>query len=616
MGDDLKAFGSGAKDARFEVSGGTVTVVPSVDGVGIAPEHLAEQLMTVLTQPAPRTLTAELGPVPADFTTEEAQALGIVEKVSSFTTNFTMTPSATNIRVIAEKVDGAVVKPGETFSLNDFTGPRGTAQGYVPANVIEGGHLAKAVGGGISQFATTMFNAVFFAGLQDVHHKTHSFYISRYPAGREATVFDGVDRPGRGRTTPTPASTCRPQWVSGGSITVTFWGTKHYDIESVSGDEAQRHPAGGPGQAGRRRLHPAVGRRGLRHHRHPGVQGPEARGAEIRRENVQHPLHPRGGHPLRAPPADRRPRTARRPPAPAAPADGCPAPARRGRAGPPPAAARRLSRSPARGNAAASQPLVGAPAGHRRAHWAGEHRPALGLPGARRRAARRRGRAPRAGRRGGDGRRGRRAPGRLAGWPAPLRVPLQVLGQDDRQGLAGPHPRAVGARRRSGRSSRCPPLLIGLLGSLGYLGDVIGGGSVAPDRGPAARRLGAGAHARRRRLAGPADAGRHPRLRPAGRRQPGLPAVAVGRLVGDRDLHEHHRHRLRPARRARADPHPAQGAVAVRRRHGDGGAHPAAAGARAGACWSACCRTAGRRRRRSWSTPSTGRWCSSACCWR
>jgi vancomycin resistance protein YoaR len=235
LGDDLKAFGSGAKDARFEVSGGTVTVVPSVDGVGIAPEHLAEQLMTVLTQPAPRTLTAELGPVPAEFTTEEAQALGIVEKVSSFTTNFTMSPSATNIRVIAEKVNGAVVKPGETFSLNGFTGTRGTAQGYVPANVIEGGHLAKAVGGGISQFATTMFNAVFFAGLQDVHHKTHSFYISRYPAGREATVFDGVIDLAWKNDTDTGIYV-QTQWASGGSITVTFWGTKHYDIESVSGD--------------------------------------------------------------------------------------------------------------------------------------------------------------------------------------------------------------------------------------------------------------------------------------------------------------------------------------------------------------------------------------------
>jgi vancomycin resistance protein YoaR len=250
MGDDLAVFGSGAKDARFEVSGTTVSIVPSVDGVGIAPEHLAEQLMKVLTQPAPRTLTAELGPVPADFTTEEAQALGIVEKVSTFTTNFQMTPSATNIRVIAEKVNGAVVKPGETFSLNGFTGPRGTAQGYIPANVIEHGQLAKAVGGGISQFATTMFNAVFFAGLQDVHHKTHSFYISRYPAGREATVFDGVIDLVWKNDTDTGIYV-QTQWVSGGSLTVTFWGTKHYDIESVSGERrnvtqpaVQDRPAG------------------------------------------------------------------------------------------------------------------------------------------------------------------------------------------------------------------------------------------------------------------------------------------------------------------------------------------------------------------------------------
>src|SRR4051794_1460551 len=236
MGDDLTVFGTPAKDAQFEVSGDSVSVVPSVDGTGIAPDHLAEQVMAVLTKPAPRTITAELGPIPADLTTEEAQSLGIVEKVSSFTTNFAMSPSATNIRVIAEKVNGAVVKPGETFSLNGFTGPRGTAQGYVPANVIEGGQLAKAVGGGISQFATTMFNAVFFAGLQDVHHKPHSFYISRYPAGREATVFDGLIDLAWKNDTDTGIYV-QTQWVSGGSITVTFWGTPHYDIESVSGEK-------------------------------------------------------------------------------------------------------------------------------------------------------------------------------------------------------------------------------------------------------------------------------------------------------------------------------------------------------------------------------------------
>jgi vancomycin resistance protein YoaR len=234
LGEELQAFGSGAEDARFEVSGGAVTVVPSVDGVGIDPAHLAEQLLPVLTQDAPRSVDAELGPVPAEFTTEEAQALGIREEIGSFTTTIGNPNSGENIRVVAAEVDGAVVLPGETFSLNTFTGPRGTAQGYVAAGVISGGQFTQAVGGGISQFATTMFNAVFFSGLEDVYHKPHSYYISRYPAGREATVYEGqIDLQWRNDSdTGVYVDTA---WTPG-SITVTFYGTKRYEIQSLSGN--------------------------------------------------------------------------------------------------------------------------------------------------------------------------------------------------------------------------------------------------------------------------------------------------------------------------------------------------------------------------------------------
>jgi vancomycin resistance protein YoaR len=233
LGDELSVFGSGSEDAEFEVSGGTVTVVPSVDGVGVDPAHLAEQLLPVLTQPAPRSVGAELGPVPADFTTEEAEALGIREEIGSFTTNIGNAASGTNIRVVAAEVDGALVMPGETFSLNTFTGPRGTAQGYVPAGVISGGQFTQAVGGGISQFATTMFNAVFFSGLEDVYHKPHSYYISRYPAGREATVYEGqIDL--QWRNDSDTGVYIDTAWTPG-TITVTFYGTKRYEIESISG---------------------------------------------------------------------------------------------------------------------------------------------------------------------------------------------------------------------------------------------------------------------------------------------------------------------------------------------------------------------------------------------
>ena len=233
LGEELAAFGAPAKDADFELSGSSVTVVPSVDGTGVDPAKLAEQLLPVLTAPSPRSVTAELGPVPADFTTEEAQALGIKEEISTFTTRFTSPASGTNIRVVAAEVDGALVMPGETFSLNTFTGPRGTAQGYVEAAVIQNGELSKAVGGGISQFATTMFNAVFFAGLEDVFHKPHSFYISRYPAGREATVYEGaIDLQWRNDSdTGVYVDTA---WTPG-SLTVTFYGTKRYEIQAIEG---------------------------------------------------------------------------------------------------------------------------------------------------------------------------------------------------------------------------------------------------------------------------------------------------------------------------------------------------------------------------------------------
>ena len=234
MGDDFAEFGTPAEDARFELSGGSVSIVPSVDGTGVDPAALSAHLLEVLPQPAPRTVTADLGPVPAEFSTAEAEALGIREEISSFTTNFTSAASGTNIRVAAAELDGALVRPGETFSLNGFTGPRGTAQGYVEAGVINNGAFTTAVGGGVSQVATTMFNAVFFAGLEDVYHKPHSYYISRYPAGREATVYyDSIDL--KWRNDSDTGVYVDTQWTPN-SLTITFYGTKRYDIESISSD--------------------------------------------------------------------------------------------------------------------------------------------------------------------------------------------------------------------------------------------------------------------------------------------------------------------------------------------------------------------------------------------
>jgi vancomycin resistance protein YoaR len=97
----------------------------------------------------------------------------------------------TNIRRAAEILDGTIVRAGEAFSLNRALGRRTVEKGFVAAPQILDGRLEDAVGGGISQVATTLYNAAFFAGVELVAHQAHQFYISRYPMGREATVSWG-----------------------------------------------------------------------------------------------------------------------------------------------------------------------------------------------------------------------------------------------------------------------------------------------------------------------------------------------------------------------------------------------------------------------------------------
>jgi vancomycin resistance protein YoaR len=127
------------------------------------------------------------------LTTAQASAAGVRTLLGTFTTRFQAgQPRATNIRRIAELVDGAYVPPGEVLSLNGEAGQRTAARGFVADGAIVDGVLTDEVGGGVSQFATTLFNAAFFAGLPILEHKPHSFYISRYPAGRESTLYYGA----------------------------------------------------------------------------------------------------------------------------------------------------------------------------------------------------------------------------------------------------------------------------------------------------------------------------------------------------------------------------------------------------------------------------------------
>jgi vancomycin resistance protein YoaR len=221
-------------DATFRVVGGSIRVVPSKRGFRFDPQQAADQLVTVaLSESRKAKLKGER--VDPDLTTAEAKKLGITEQVASFTTYHACCESrVTNIHRMADLLDRTVVPPGEILSVNAVVGERTEENGFVKAPAIRDGEFVEEVGGGISQFATTMFNAIFFGGYDFLEYKAHSYYFDRYPVGREATV--SWPSPDLRFLNDSDAGIFIDASYTDTSITVTLYGGAEAEVEAVTGE--------------------------------------------------------------------------------------------------------------------------------------------------------------------------------------------------------------------------------------------------------------------------------------------------------------------------------------------------------------------------------------------
>ncbi|MEU8240186.1 VanW family protein [Actinoplanes missouriensis] len=223
-----------AKDARFSLKGGKPSIVGGADGTAVDLAAMAPEILTVLRSTTERSIAATVTRAEPELTAADLGKLGVKEKVSTFTTKFTgglSSPRSQNIVQAAKQVEGTLVLPGETFSLNKHTGERGYRQGYQDAPVILGGKLTPGVGGGVSQFTTTLFNATYYAGLKDVEHKPHSYYFDRYPAVIESTIFY-PDLDFKFKNDSPYGVLLDTAWTRN-SITVSVWSTKVWDKVST-----------------------------------------------------------------------------------------------------------------------------------------------------------------------------------------------------------------------------------------------------------------------------------------------------------------------------------------------------------------------------------------------
>lgn len=204
----------------------TIDLVPSKMGTRVNVEVVTAAVEEAALGDGTGDLALELTAEP-EFSTEDALAYGDLYEVSEFTTYKPGTNRAHNIDLMADTIDGHMVMPGETFSVNEFIGPRTLQKGYKYDCAIVGGELSCEqdqvnVGGGVSQFGTTIFNAIFFGCYEDVTHQPHSIYFSKYPEGREATL--GYPTPDVAFKNNTEAPVIIKTSHTHRSITVTFFG--------------------------------------------------------------------------------------------------------------------------------------------------------------------------------------------------------------------------------------------------------------------------------------------------------------------------------------------------------------------------------------------------------
>lgn len=204
----------------------TISLVPGLNGTTVDAAEIAAAVELAALSNGKGSLTVAKNADPA-FTTEMAESFGDLYELAEFTTRTPGRNRVFNIQLMADIVDQTIVMPGEEFTVNDVVGERTLAKGFKYDCAIVGGELSCEqdkvnVGGGVSQFGTTIFNAIYFSCLDDTAHQPHSIYFQKYPEGREATL--GFPLPDVAFRNDTEAPVIIRTSYTPRTITVTFFG--------------------------------------------------------------------------------------------------------------------------------------------------------------------------------------------------------------------------------------------------------------------------------------------------------------------------------------------------------------------------------------------------------
>ncbi|GAA4578487.1 VanW family protein [Planotetraspora phitsanulokensis] len=226
----LVAAEAGARNATFTIEDGKPVLVHARAGKRVDTGRLGVDMIKAM-EGGGRTVPVTLVGAPPVVTDTDALKMGVEEKIGEFTTSYACCqPRVADIQAAARMLDTHLVRPGETFSFNEFVGRRDAAGGFSGAAMptqIRG--TAGSDVAGMTQIATTMLNAVIRAGLGDIERTPPDVYTPQYPAGMDAAV--SYPEPDLKWTNDSPYGVLIQASASDTSLVVSLWSTKRYDVE-------------------------------------------------------------------------------------------------------------------------------------------------------------------------------------------------------------------------------------------------------------------------------------------------------------------------------------------------------------------------------------------------
>ncbi len=231
--------GDAPRDATFVISGGRPQLVPGRAGIDIDTSKLGAQIIAVLGRASARTVAVPMTPLRPGLDDKEAAGLGIETQLVRVDMSYTCCqPRVENIKETARRINGLIVRPGETFSLNQATGRRVGQPGYVGLGepIETDGRRTQDVPG-VSVAGTVLYNAALESGLDIVEATPHESFLPPYPAGREVVVsYPGPDLVWRNNT---DHGVLIQASASDTVMVVSLWGTKTYTVKLTQSDRTQ-----------------------------------------------------------------------------------------------------------------------------------------------------------------------------------------------------------------------------------------------------------------------------------------------------------------------------------------------------------------------------------------